>query len=306
MAPAKKKTLGKYELIELLSEDIGGRLYRARPAEEGDDETVIMKVVSSSVADNPVFGRYFYHRWADKRTMFEHPNVVSALEVGKDDGTYYVVLPELDGRPLSEAMEDAPMPAKESAEVIRQTAEALRAAHRADMLHGHLKPSDIYLCRDKLDRPLMKVMFFDLGVAASESMVSIFGEMVGAPKYLAPEVIRGEGLTVRSDLFSLGIIAYELVTGEEPFPSNHVLGYLFNNAESNLTPPHELNPDVPEELGKVICRMLEKSPADRYRTAQGIIDDLDRVEQSMNTGRMSSVPMGGDSAFSRDYDLPEM
>ena len=303
MTPARAQTVGEYELLELIDEDIGGGLYRARPA-EGDD-TVLVKLVAQSVADNPAFGRYFYHRWADRRTMFEHPNVASAQEVGKDGDTYYVVLPDIDGQRLSERMKEGPMDAEEAAEVIRQVAEALRAAHRAEMIHGHLKPSDVFLCRDKMDRPLIKVLFFDLGVAASESMVSVFGELVGAPKYLAPEVCSGSGLTPQSDLFALGVISYELLTGEEPFPSNHVLGYLHANAQGSPQPPHEVEESVPEELSRVICRMLEDDPDTRYQSAQNVIDDLDRCEQSMHTGHIKPPPMGTDSAFARGYELHE-
>ena len=299
----QKERFGRFELISLLDEGIGGRLYRARDPEQ--DCTILLKIVASSVSENPLFGRYFYHRWADRQNMFEHPNVTNALEVGKEEGTYYIAMAEMEGQRLSDALKDELPDVDRSSEIIHQVAEALRAAHRRDMIHGYLTPASVYLGRDKMDRELVRVMFFDLGVAASESMVSVYGETIGAPKYMAPEVIRGGCVTPQSDIFALGVIAYELLTGKEPFPSDHVVGYLFSNCEKRLTPPHQAKTNVPREMGMVVARMLEKEPERRYKNIQKVIDDLDRATESMKTGRVSVVPMGTDSAFERQYEIPE-
>lgn len=299
----QKERFGRFELISLLDEGIGGRLYRARDTEQ--DEMVLLKIVASSVSDNPLFGRYFYHRWADRQNMFEHPNVTNAQDVGKENGTYYIAMTEMEGQRLSDMLEDELPDIDQASEIIHQVAEALRAAHRRDMMHGYLTPSSVYLGKDKMNRDLVKVMFFDLAVAASESMVSVYGETVGAPKYMAPEVIRGGCVTPQSDIFSLGVISYELLTGKEPFSSDHVVGYLFSNCQKPVTPPHQANTRVPRELGMVVARMLEKEPERRYKNIQKVIDDLDRASESIKTGRVTVVPMGTDSAFERQYEIPE-
>jgi len=297
------RTFGKFELLSLVEEGIGGRLYHARDVEK--NRKVLLKLVSASLSENPAFGRYFYHKWADKATMFEHPNVVSTVEVGKEGNTYYVALEEINGQRLSETLRKGRPRPEEALEIIRQVAEALRAAHRREIVHGDLKPSCIFLCKDKMGRSLVKVVLFDLGVAASESMVSVYGETVGTPKYMAPEVISGGLVTPQSDVFALGVIAYELLTGKEPFPSDHVVGYLSSNSLLQQRPVHEVNRDVPREAGMIVGRMLEKQPARRYKSVQKVIDDLDRCEQGIKTGQVTVVPMGTDSAFARDYELPE-
>jgi len=300
--PKTVQRFGKYELLDLLEEGIGGRLYRARDTQT--DKVVLLKIVQPSFAENPAFERYFYHKWVDREVMLEHPNICNVCEVGKHGGTYYVTLAEVGGKRLSDAMKERRFDVDEVLEIIHQIAEALRSAHRKDFIHGHLKPTDIFLSTDKMGRLLVKVAFFDLGVAASDSMVSVYGETIGAPKYMAPELIAGGVPTPRSDIFSLGVIAYELATGKEPFPSNHVIGYLFSNSSKELTAPHLASEEVPRELSLVICRMLEKHPPLRYKNAENVIYDLDRCKESIKTGHVSVVPMGTDSAFARDYELP--
>ncbi|MCK4283843.1 MAG: SUMF1/EgtB/PvdO family nonheme iron enzyme, partial [Candidatus Brocadiae bacterium] len=170
---------------------------------------------------------------------------------------------------------------------------------------GYLKPSDILLTVDQTGRPLPKVALFDLGLSAEQSVVSLPGEGLGTPKYMAPEVIQGRPPTAQADIFALGVIAYELFTGQEPFPSDHVIGYLFANCQHEQAPLDQVSEHVPHEIALVVGRMLEKDPGRRYRSMQRVIDDLDRCTESIKMGRVEVVPYGTDSAFARDYQLPE-
>ena len=298
-----RQSFGKYELLERLEEGVTGTVYRARDSETG--RNVVLKLVAGTVSANPHFGRYFYDKWANRDTVLEHPNVIQILEVGKEDETYFVALEQTPGRSLTALLRETPLEPEEALDIIRQTAEALRAAHRAGTVHGDLKPSDIILSSDRLGRRLIKVAFFDIAVAAAESMVSAYGEMLGTPKYMAPEVIRGRAPDTQSDIFALGVISYEVLTGKEPFPSSHSVGYLFANCEGELVPPHEVSASVPRDLSAIVCRMLEKDPARRYENAQNLIDDLDRAQHSIRAGRLQAVPAGTDSAFAKEHDLPK-
>ncbi|MFW6119084.1 MAG: SUMF1/EgtB/PvdO family nonheme iron enzyme [Planctomycetota bacterium] len=293
---------GKYEILERIEEGIAGRLCRARDTESG--RNVVLKIVAPAISENPEFGRYFYDKWSEQQSLVEHPNIVRVWEVGQEGDSYYVALEDTDGRRLSDELEHAPLETDEALDIIHQIAEGLRAIHRRDVFHGHVKPADVILTQDKLGRRLVKVALFDLGVSSEAGTVSVFGELLGAPKYMAPEVIRGRTPGPEADVFALGVIAYEMFTGREPFPSQHPVGYLFNNCEEEPQPVDGANPDAPREVALVIHRMLEKQPRDRYASVQRVIDDLDRCVETLKTGRSEVVPHGTDSAFARDYDIP--
>lgn len=294
--------LGKYELSELTDQGTGGKVYRARDTDTGEEVT--LKIFPGSVEDNSAFAKYFYEKSTDERNLIEHPNVLHMLEVGKIESRYYAAFEDPGGQTLAERLREAPLPVDQCLEILHEAAEGLRAAHRRDVVHGHLKPSDIILTTDQTGRKLVKVSFMDLAVAAPAGMVSIFGELIGSPKYLAPEVIRGRLPNPQSDVFSLGIIAYEMFTGREPFSSDHTLGYLFANCREDPVPAEQAAEEVPHEAALVLNRMLEKEPNRRYRSMQRVMDDLDRCTECLRTGRVEVVPYGTDSAFARDYELP--
>jgi len=300
---ATRTHVGPYELLESLDKGLMGELFRARDTQSG--RAALVKLVSQTVSDNPAFQRYFYEKDVQPPSLIEHPNVLQVLKIGQEGELHYVAVADVGGQRLSERLQEAPLPADEALNIVRQIAEGVRAAHRRDMVHGHLKPSDVILTADKLGRPLAKVVFLDLGVGPVDSMVSVFGEVTGAPKYMAPELIRGRSAGPESDVFSLGVIAYELFTGREPFPSDHALGYVFANCQQDCTPADQANDCVPHEVARVIGRMLAKDAAARYRSMQRVIDDLDRCAEAMRTGHVEVVPYGTDSAFARTYELPE-
>lgn len=295
--------LGKYELTGLLQEGGAGQMWRARDTQSG--RSVLLKVVAASVSRSSAFGRYFYDKWADQQSLLEHPNILRVLEVGTEADRHYVALEDPGGESLSEKLEQAPLDADEALGAVRQIAEGLRAAHRRDVMHGHLKPSDIIVTSDQRGRPLLKVAFFDMGVSAEQSIVSLPGGVLGTPKYMAPEVIQGRPPSPQADIFALGVLAYELFTGKEPFPADHVVGYLFANCRHEPVPADQANERVPREVALVIGRMLEKDPRRRYGSMQRTIDDLDRSVTTIKTGRVEVVPYGTDSAFARQYQLPE-
>ncbi len=297
------KVSGRYRLLELVEEGVGGKLYRARDEEQ--DRAVLLKLVPPALSEDPQFRRYLYDRWAERDALFEHPNIVDVVEVGRSGQQYFAVVEDPEGERLSERMKEAPLEPDEVVEILHQIAEALRAAHRREVIHAHLKPSDVFIRRDSGGRLQVKVLFLDMGTAASESILSLFGELQGSPKYMAPETIRGAPPGPGADVFALGVIGYELLTAREPFPSEHPVGYLFANCEGSLTPPNAVQESVSRELSLVISRCLEKNPQRRYRSAQRVIDDLDRCVEITKTGRVSMVPRGSDSAFAREYELPE-
>ncbi len=301
-ANQNEQRFGRFELLEQLKDGVAGSVYRARDTESG--KTVLLKIVAPMLSQNPDFGRYLYEKWADQQSLVEHPNVLRVWEAAKADECYYVAFEEIEGQSLSEVLKTGSVDVDEALDILHQTAEALRAIHRREVIHGHLKPSDVFLTKDGLGRRLVKVALLDVAVASADSLVSVFGDMVGTPKYMAPEVIRGRLPGEQADIFALGVIAYELVTGREPFPSEHSVGYLFANCQGEPRPADEVVEEVPHEMALVLNRMLEKEGAERYRTMQRLLDDLERCIRRIRTGRSEVVPYGTDSAFAANYELP--
>jgi formylglycine-generating enzyme required for sulfatase activity len=295
--------IGKYELLQLVEEGPLGRIWRARDTETG--RAVLLKTVAPTVCQNPEFGRYFYEKWSDQQSLVEHPNVLRVWELGQADDVYFVAFEDVEGTRLSELLAQAPLPVDDALDIMHQIAEGLRAIHRRSVLHVHLKPSDIMVSRDPMGQRLVKTTIFDLGVSPTDGVVSVFGELLGAPKYMAPEVIQGKAPGPRSDVFALGVVGYELFTGSEPFHSDHAVGYLFANCNESAQPADRVHEAVPHEVALVVARMLESDPAKRYRSVERVVDDLDRCVEAIRAGRAELVPYGTDSAFARGYELPE-
>lgn len=298
----QNRKLGQYEILELVEEGISGRLYKARSTETG--RNVLLRQVSRVLSDLPQFRKKFFDQWAAHNTLIDHPNIANVVEFGRDGETYFIAIEGEDAVRLSQRLDRPADDPDEALEIIRQCAEALRAAHRVGVTHGTFAPDCVLIGRDKMNRTLVRVTFFDLAVKASESMVSVFGQLVGIPRYMAPEVIKGSLATARSDVFSLGVVAYELLTGRHPFPSDHPVGYLFSNCQAPLVPPSSGRERVSPELSAIVERMLSKDPATRYQSCQAVIDDLDRYQERVKTGHSSMVPAGADSAFAPHYRVP--
>jgi len=297
-----KSASGRFELTKLIEEGVSGKLYQGRDTEQNTG--VLIKLVAKSLSDDPRFCRYLDDRRAEQDVLSEHPNIAQVVAIGKRGEQYYVAVEAPDGERLSEKLKKAPLDPGEVLEIMHQMAEALRAAHRRDIVHGHLKPSDVFVTREPTGRLLVKLSFVDLGVGASDSILPLFGEVYGVPKYMAPEVIKGSVPGPQSDLFSLGVIGYELLTGTEPFPSEHPVGYLFANCEKDLVPANEARQEAPRELSTVVSRCLEKEPERRYGSAQSLIDDLDKCLKSIKTAQVRAVPMGVGPASAREYEVP--
>ncbi len=292
---AEKDRFGKYKILSLLEEGFSGNLYKAQDTETGD--IVLLRIVHPLISKHPLFRRALYDQQTANHYLIDHPNILGLIETGKLKGRHYFVTEFVEGENLEKRLARGAMKIEEAAAVLVQIAEGLRAAHRRHVVHGDLKPSDIFLCRDRHGQLNVKVAFFDLATAASESGVSIFGEMVGTPKYLAPEQIAGKPADARSDIYALGVIAYRMFTGREPFEANTALGYLSANAYTEPTPPRKINPAIPAPMEAVLLRMLAKQPSARYQSCQNLIDDIERSQHHAATHRTVLAPAGTDSAF---------
>lgn len=243
------------------------------------DRDVALKVMSSRYADDEEFVERF-KREAQSAAALSHPNIVSIYDRGEDaSDTYYIAMEYLPGGTLKDRiLERGALPPRTAAAVACQIAEALQAAHAKGVVHRDIKPHNV-LVTGAGD---VKVGDFGIARAASSSTMTKTGSILGTAHYISPEQAMGEPVGPRSDLYSLGIVLYEMLTGALPYDAETPIGIAMKHVNGYLSPPRSLNPAVPGGLNAITCRLLAKNPDDRYADAGELIEDLERVLEGLS------------------------
>jgi eukaryotic-like serine/threonine-protein kinase len=264
--------LGDYELLEEIARGGMGVVYRARQLSL--NRIVALKVVLHGPFSSADFVRRFRHE-AHVVAGLRHPNIVAIYDVGEHGGNHFLSLEFVEGQSFAELVRERPLPAKRAANYLKTIAEAVEHAHQHGVLHRDLKPSNILL--DVFDQP--RVTDFGLAKLVNcDSDLTVTGQVLGSPNYMPPEQAAGSlsDSTPASDVYSLGAILYELLTGRPPFQGEtlqSILGQV-QNAEPVL--PRRLSPGTPVDLETICLKCLQKEPARRYASAQELADDLGR------------------------------
>lgn len=292
------ESIGQYRLMESRPAEgaTAARLWKAVDRTTG--QNVLLRLLDPLASRNKQM-RHALEELRDPANprRVQDPHIVRTLDVGTRGEAYYVVFEDFGGVPLDEHLREGRPSLREGLRLAREIAECLRAVHGHKLVHGDLKPQNILVGRDKYGKPVVKIALADLACHAADAMVSIYGELVGTPKYLAPEQILGRRATGVSDVFALGVIFYEMFSGREPFPAEGPLGYLHANASADAPPLAGADPSVPADLGRIVMRMLARDPKRRYRSAQALVDDLERIEARLDGIAPEAVPAGADSVF---------
>jgi eukaryotic-like serine/threonine-protein kinase len=238
------------------------------------DRDVALKVMSSRYASDEEFVERF-KREAQSAAALSHPNIVSIFDRGEsEDGTYYIAMEYLPGGTLkNRILKRGALPARTAAAVALQMAEALRAAHERDVIHRDIKPHNILIT----GLGDVKVTDFGIARAAASSTMTRTGHILGTAHYISPEQAMGEPVGPASDLYSLGVVLYEMLTGELPYDADTPLGIAMKHVNGHLRQPKELNPTVPGGINAITIRLLAKNPEDRYTSDSELIEDLERV-----------------------------
>ncbi|HET6575040.1 MAG TPA: serine/threonine-protein kinase, partial [Fimbriiglobus sp.] len=268
--------LGRYRVLRELGRGGMGVVYVA------EDTTlrrkVAVKCLLPEVASRPG-NRERFEREAWATAAVEHENVVAIHDVGQEKGLPYLVMPLLRGETLSDRLKrDGRLPMPEVVRVGREMARGLAALHAAGLIHRDVKPGNVWL-----EAGTGRVKLLDFGLARPDDgrdAVSLSGQVMGTPGYMAPEQVTGDPLDNRADLFSLGCIVYEAATGRPAFDGPNVLALLANLALQAPAPPESINPDIPPEVSSLVLALIEKRPDRRPRSALDVIDALDRVSPS--------------------------
>lgn len=262
------KKIGDYTITELLGEGGMASVYKAvSPSHSRPRALKIMK----SQGGVERFTREF-----ESASALRHPNIIRVYEKGTSDGKPYFFMEYIDGGTLTKRIEKmGVIPLLEGLNILRQVAMGLKYAHENNIVHRDIKPSNIMLSWDSNKKVIAKITDFGIARAVSDSHITMTGQLVGTFKYMSPEYIKGAGVDGKNDIFSLGIVAYEMFTGREPFNVDGPVGYLFVNIKETPPPIHQLNPDLPKEFSLIVNQLMAKDHQRRYDAA-ALLRDLDR------------------------------
>lgn len=257
-----KKLGNRYEIEELIGEGATAAVYRGRDTRL--QRTVAVKVLLPYVDDTT---RQRFQREALAAARLNHPNIMAIHDVGEEDGRPYLIIEYIEGRPLYAFI---PSPPSVVAEFGRQICVALDYAHRQNLIHRDIKPANIHIT----PTGQVKLMDFGLAISGESKRLTAMGRIIGTPAYLSPEQAQGLPLDGRTDIYSTGVVLYELVTGVLPFDADDIGVLLLQQVKKTPKPPGELVPGLPPSLERVLLRALAKKPEDRYATAGEMAEAL--------------------------------
>ncbi|MCA9213053.1 MAG: SUMF1/EgtB/PvdO family nonheme iron enzyme [Planctomycetales bacterium] len=260
------KTVGRYEIKRLLGFGGFGRVYLAFDSEL--QRSVAIKMPSDAVHDK--IDANEFNREARIVAQLEHPSIVPVYDIGEDNGRVYIVSRYIRGKNLSDEIAERPLTRHEAARVVELIAEGLHYAHSKGLVHRDIKPANILL--DEQGTPFLT----DFGIALTDQDVAESVKHAGTPRYMSPEQARGEGHLIdgRSDIFSLGIVLHELLTGVTPFRGKTIRDVLKRIISARAKPLRQYDSTIPVELERICLRALARHPSDRYSTAFDFAEDL--------------------------------
>jgi serine/threonine-protein kinase len=263
---------GRYELIEKTGGGGMAVVYKAKC--HLLNRYVAVKILRPDLVENEEFVTRF-KRESQAAASLSHPNIVNMYDVGQEDDIHYIVMEYVDGMTLKEYIrKEGRLSCEEAVRIACQVCSALHHAHENNIVHRDIKPQNILISRDGT----AKVADFGIARAVTSATVTMAGaNVIGSVHYFSPEQAKGSYVDKKSDIYSLGIVLYEMVTGVVPFEGDSAISVALKHIQEQVTPPGELNPDIPKSIQYIIERALEKRLEDRYNDAAEMLSDLKRA-----------------------------
>ena len=272
---------GRYEVIRSIGE--GGMANVYLGYDKILDRNVAIKVLRGDLANDEKFVRRF-QREALSASSLSHPNIVAMYDVGEDDGLYYIVMEYVEGKTLKQLLKKrGSLTLSEAIDIMLQLTDGMAHAHDSYIVHRDLKPQNIMI----QDDGQIKITDFGIAMALNSTQLTQTNSVMGSVHYLPPEQAAGKGATIKSDIYSMGIIFYELLTGELPFKGDSAVEIALKQMKEPLPDVHKLNNDIPQSIENIILKATAKNPKNRYDDAKSMHDDL---LTALNDDRINEEP----------------
>jgi serine/threonine protein kinase len=289
----------RFRIVSLIARGGMGKVYRAEQAPLG--RQIALKVLEATYeGDNdPEFHKRFFLE-ASTQSKLTHPNTVTIFDYGKtDDDVYFIAMELLEGRTLHRYLRDeAPLSAAKATHIARQICRSLREAHSLGIIHRDLKPANVFLVTHGEQHDFVKVLDFglvkDLGDKGED--LTQTGLFMGSPKYMSPEQIRGDRVDGRADIYALGVLLYEMLTGRAPFERANSVNILMAHVHEDVPPMATHNVEVPYGLEQLVRRSMAKAPGDRFASMDEMLSALTHVatEQGLAVSRSGDASLSGE------------
>ncbi len=271
-----KKLDGRYEIHELIG--VGGMAYVYRCTDTIDDREVAVKILKDEYLNNDEFIRRFKNE-SKAIAMLSHPNIVKVYDVSFGDVIQYIVMEYIDGITLKEYIDQqGVLDWREALHLTTQILRALQHAHDRGIVHRDIKPQNIMLLQDGT----IKVTDFGIAHLSSNATRTMTEKAIGSVHYIAPEQAKGSKTDCKSDLYSIGVMLYEMITGKLPFVADSAVSVALMQLQKTPTMPRDINPAIPIGLEQITVHSMQKNPNDRYQTALDMLGDLERFRLNPN------------------------
>jgi serine/threonine-protein kinase len=280
MTQAQRTLNNRYELQAKIGDGGMAVVYRALDTQL--NRTVAVKILRDTYASDPAFLQRF-KREAQSAASLAHPNIVNVYDVGQDGDLNYIVMEYIEGVNLKDMInKEAPLPTQQALEITAQICDAIGYAHSRGLIHRDIKPQNILIDRSG------RVKVTDFGIAKSQGDMTLTqtGITLGTVHYFSPEQAKGQPATPQSDIYSIGVVLYELLTGRIPFESDSPVALAIKHIEETPPPPRRYNPNIPPELEQLVLRALSKNPAQRYPSAAAFAQILRGFESQAEGSTM--------------------
>ncbi|MBI3110221.1 MAG: protein kinase, partial [Ignavibacteriales bacterium] len=273
------QTISHYKILEKLGEGGMGVVYKAQDTKL--DRIVALKFLPPNLASDENDKKRFVHE-AKAASALDHPNICNIHEIDETlDGQVFIAMAFYEGTPLNKKIEQGPLKLEEAVDIGIQIAEGLQAAHRKDIIHRDIKSSNVMATASGQ----IKILDFGLAKRAGATLLTKSGATVGTVPYMSPEQARGEKVDHRTDIWSLGIVLYEMITGRLPFRSDYNEALVYSILNEDPPPPTSLRSDVPMELERIVKKAMQKEHASRYQHVDEMVTDLRALKQAIMSGR---------------------
>ncbi len=281
MVTKGQKINDRYEIIKSIGE--GGMANVYLGYDTILDRNVAIKVLRGDLANDEKFVRRF-QREALSASSLSHPNIVAMYDVGEDDGLYYIVMEYIEGKTLKQLLKKrGSLTLSEAIDIMLQLTDGMAHAHDSYIVHRDLKPQNIMI----QDDGQIKITDFGIAMALNSTQLTQTNSVMGSVHYLPPEQAAGKGTTIKSDIYSMGIIFYELLTGQLPFKGDSAVEIALKQMKEPLPDVHKLNNDIPQSIENIILKATAKNPKNRYDDAKNMHNDL---LTALNDDRINEEP----------------